>query len=71
VRRSTAPPRARPEVVALLAPFLQPTAVDVAARLLYLYIAYHLRLGFTRFVQYTQARPPWSGAMWDRWVGAV
>lgn len=54
--RSTAPPLASPEVTALLPPFLPPTPGDVAARLLYLYIKYHLQLGFTTFVQYTQAR---------------
>ena len=56
--RSTAPPLAMPEVTALLPPFLPPTPGAVAARLLYLYIKYHLHLGFTTFVQYTQARAP-------------
>ncbi len=55
VWRSMVQPRAL-EVAAVLVPFLQPTPGDVAARLLYLYIMYHLRLGFTRFVQYSQAR---------------
>ena len=59
--RSTAPPLARPEVTALLPPFLPPTPGGVAARLLYLYIKYHLQLGFTTFVQYTQACPPAAG----------
>ena len=61
--RSTAPPLASPEVTALLPPFLPPTPGGVAARLLYLYIKYHLQLGFTTFVQYTQACPPPSGVL--------
>jgi hypothetical protein len=46
------------EVVALLVPFLRPTPQQIANNLLYFYIKYHLELGFSKFVQYTQARPP-------------
>ncbi len=42
------------EVVALLVPFLQPTPQAIANNLLYLYVKYHLELGFSKFVQYTQ-----------------
>ena len=42
------------EVVAMLVPFLQPTPQEIANNLLYLYIKYHLELGFSKFIQYTQ-----------------
>ncbi len=42
------------EVVALLVPFLHPTPQEIANNLLYFYIQYHLQLGFSKFVQYTQ-----------------
>lgn len=42
------------EVVALLVPFLHPTPQGIANNLLYLYVQYHLELGFSKFVQYTQ-----------------
>lgn len=42
------------EVVALLVPFLRPTPTNIANNLLYFYIKYHLELGFSKFVQYTQ-----------------
>ena len=45
------------EVVALLVPFLHPTPQAIANNLLYLYVQYHLELGFSKFVQYTQVRP--------------
>ena len=45
------------DVVALLVPFLQPTPQDIANNLLYYYVQYHLQLGFTKFVQYTQVEP--------------
>ena len=44
------------DVVALLVPFLQPTPQDIANNLLYYYVQYHLQLGFTKFVQYTQVQ---------------
>ena len=44
------------EVVALLVPFLRPTPQHIANNLLHFYIKYHLELGFSKFVQYTQAR---------------
>jgi hypothetical protein len=44
------------EVIALLVPFLHPTPQDIANNLLYFYIRYHLQLGFSKFVQYTQVR---------------
>ena len=44
------------DVVALLVPFLLPTPQDIANNLLYYYVQYHLQLGFTKFVQYTQVR---------------
>ncbi len=45
------------DVVALLVPFLHPTPQDIANNLLYYYVQYHLHLGFTKFVQYTQVEP--------------
>jgi hypothetical protein len=56
--RPPAVPDAQPEVVALLVPFLHPTPQEAANNLLFLYIQYHRPLGFAKFVQYTQARPP-------------
>ena len=44
-------------MVALLVPFLHPTPQDIANNLLYYYVQYHLQLGFTKFVQYTQVSP--------------
>lgn len=41
-------------MVALLVPFLKPTPQDIANNLLYYYVQYHLQLGFSKFVQYTQ-----------------
>ena len=56
--RPPAAPDAQPEVVALLVPFLHPTPQEAANNLLFLYIQYPRPLGFAKFVQYTQARPP-------------
>lgn len=42
--------------MALLVPFLQPTPQDIANNLLYYYVQYHLQLGFSKFVQYTQVQ---------------
>ena len=42
------------DVVALLVPFLQPTPQELANNLLFFYVQYHLKLGFSKFVQYTQ-----------------
>ena len=47
-------PGGQKDVVALLVPFLQPTPQDIANNLLYYYVQYHLQLGFSKFVQYTQ-----------------
>ena len=48
------------DVVALLVPFLQPTPQELANNLLFFYVQYHLKLGFSKFVQYTQVWPhPW------------
>lgn len=47
-------PEGLKDVVALLVPFLQPTPQDIANNLLYYYVRYHLQLGFSKFVQYTQ-----------------
>ena len=47
-------PEGLKDVVALLVPFLQPTPQDIANNLLYYYVQYHLQLGFSKFVQYTQ-----------------
>eukprot|EP00884_Botryococcus_braunii_P010128 jgi/Botrbrau1/19116/Bobra.0077s0029.1 len=44
-----------PEVVAILVPFLETTPQDAANALLERYIQYHLKLGFSQFVQYTQS----------------
>ncbi len=44
------------EVVALLVPFLHPTPQAIANNLLFFYIQYHLELGFSKFVQYSQVR---------------
>ena len=45
------------DVVALLVPFLQPTPQELANNLLFFYVQYHLKLGFSKFVQYTQVGP--------------
>ena len=45
------------DVVALLVPFLQPTPQELANNLLFFYVQYHLKLGFSKFVQYTQVWP--------------
>lgn len=47
-------PGGQKDVVALLVPFLQPTPQDIANNLIYHYVQYHLQLGFSKFVQYTQ-----------------
>ena len=46
-----------PEVVALLSPFMYPTPHAIANNMLFLYIKYHMVLGITKYIQYTQARP--------------
>ncbi len=45
-----------PEVVALLSPFMYPTPHAIANNMLFLYIKYHMVLGITKYIQYTQAR---------------
>ena len=54
---ATPAPAGTKEVVALLVPFLHPTPQAIANNLLYFYVRYHLELGFSKFVQYTQASP--------------
>lgn len=40
----------------MLVPFLRPTPQEIANNLLYFYIKYHLELGFSKFIQYTQVQ---------------
>lgn len=43
-------------MVAILVPFLETTPQAAANALLERYIQYHLKLGFAKFVQYTQVQ---------------
>jgi hypothetical protein len=46
-----------PDVVGILSPFTEPTPQRVANAMLDLHIQYHMVMGVSRFVQYTQVRP--------------
>jgi hypothetical protein len=61
-----APQKGLPDVVAVLSPFLETTPQDAANVLLERYIQYHLAMGFSRFLQYTQVGG--NPSIWSAWV---